>query len=50
MVDAVRDRRPALTSAQQALEVQAVVDALYRSAEEGREVDVVDVRAGAVVG
>lgn len=44
MVAAVRAGRPALASAQQALEVQAVVDALYRSAAAGHEVDVADVR------
>jgi predicted dehydrogenase len=45
MVAAVRGGRPpALTSAQQGLEVQAVVDALYRSAAADREVEVADVR------
>ena len=44
MVAAVRERGPALATAQQALEVQAVVDAIYRSAVAGREVEVADVR------
>lgn len=40
VVGAVREGRPPLASGAQALRVQAVVDALYRSAATGREVDV----------
>jgi predicted dehydrogenase len=50
MVGAVRDRRPALATAEQALDVQAVVDALYRSAKIGREVEVADVREAVAIG
>lgn len=50
MVAAVKERRPALATAEQALEVQAVVDALYRSATARREVEVADVRASARAG
>lgn len=45
VVSAVRDGRSPTVTAAQALEVQAVVDALYRSAAEGREVDVVQTRS-----
>jgi predicted dehydrogenase len=44
MVDAIRVGRQPLVTAEQALEVQAVVDALYRSATEGREVAVEQTR------
>jgi predicted dehydrogenase len=44
VVAAIRDGRPPLVTAEQALEVQAVVDALYRSAAEGREVAVARTR------
>ena len=44
VVTAIRDGRSPLVTAQEALEVQAVVDALYRSAAEGREVQVVQTR------
>lgn len=44
VVAAVREGREPLVTAEQALEVQAVMDALYRSAAEGREVAVTDVR------
>jgi predicted dehydrogenase len=40
VVAALRERRSPLVTAEQALDVQAVVDALYRSAAEGREVEV----------
>jgi predicted dehydrogenase len=39
-VDALREGREPLVRPQQALVVQAVSDALYRSAESGREVAV----------
>jgi predicted dehydrogenase len=45
VVSAVRDGRSPTVTAEQAVEVQAVVDALYRSAAEGREVDVVPTRS-----
>ena len=48
VVSAVRDGRSPTVTAEQALEVQAVVDALYRSAAEGREVSVVQTRSGAL--
>ncbi len=44
VVAAIRDGRSPLVTAEQALEVQAVVDALYRSAAEGREVSVEQTR------
>lgn len=44
VVAAIRDGRSPLVTAEQALEVQAVVDALYRSAAQGREVQVVQTR------
>jgi predicted dehydrogenase len=40
VVDAIRDGRAPLVTFEQALRAQAVVDALYRSAAEGREVAV----------
>jgi predicted dehydrogenase len=45
VVRALREGRPPLVTAEQALDVQAVVDALYRSAAESREVAVVQTRA-----
>lgn len=45
VVDALLMGRSPLVTVEQALEVQAVVDAFYRSTEEGREVSVRDVRA-----
>jgi predicted dehydrogenase len=47
VVASLRAGREPLVTVLQALEVQAVVDALYRSAESGREVDVADVRTSA---
>jgi predicted dehydrogenase len=44
VVSAIRDGRSPTVTAAQALEVQAVVDALYRSASEGREVEVAQTR------
>jgi predicted dehydrogenase len=44
VVAAVREGREPLVTADEALQVQAVVDALYRSAAEGRDVAVADVR------
>ena len=41
VIAAIRERRQPLVTAQQALVVQSITDALYRSAELGREVDVV---------
>ncbi|MFZ0376429.1 MAG: Gfo/Idh/MocA family oxidoreductase, partial [Solirubrobacteraceae bacterium] len=46
VVSAVRDGRAPTVTAAQALEVQAVVDALYRSAADGREVAVGQTRPG----
>jgi predicted dehydrogenase len=43
VISAVREGRPPLVTGRQALQVQAVVDALYRSAASGREVEVADV-------
>jgi predicted dehydrogenase len=40
VVAAIRDGREPLVTAEQALDVQAVVDALYRSAAQGKEVEV----------
>jgi predicted dehydrogenase len=40
VVDAVRDNRPPLVTGEQALVVQRIVDAIYNSAEAGREVQV----------
>lgn len=47
VVEAFRSGRPPLVTMEQALEVQAVVDALYRSAAAGAEVAVADVRGSA---
>lgn len=44
VVYAFLEGRPPLVTLEQSLEVQAVVDAFYRSTEEGREVAVSDVR------
>ena len=44
-VEAVRAGACSAETIEQAVEVQAVVDALYRSADEGREVEIADVRA-----
>jgi predicted dehydrogenase len=41
VVDAIRNSRPPVVRAEEALVVQAIVDSLYRSAANGSEVDVV---------